>query len=99
LTDHIVALIKQMACHLPIACHLPMAEENRTWGPERIRGELLKLGVQVCKTAIQEARGPRSPSQTWVTHLRNHAREIWACGFLQTYDLLFRRVFVRVVDT
>jgi putative transposase len=78
-----------------------MARENRTWGAERIQGELLKLGVQVCKTTIQkyikEARGPRWPSQTWVTFLRNHASEIWACDFLQTYDVFLRTMFVFVV--
>jgi putative transposase len=29
-----------------------------------------------------------------VTFLRNHASEMWACDFLQTYDLLFRSLFV-----
>jgi transposase InsO family protein len=89
LTDEIVALIKQMA------------RENRTWGAERIRGEVLKLGVWVAKSTIQkyiqEARGPRSPKQAWATFLRNHAKEIWACDFLQTYDLLFRTLFVFVI--
>ena len=27
---------------------LEMARENRLWGAERIRGELLKLGTRVC---------------------------------------------------
>jgi len=89
LTDDIVALIKQMA------------EENRSWGAERIRGELLKLGLRVSKSTIQkymyEVRKPRSPKQTWATFLRNHASEIWACDFLQTYDLLFRSLFVFVI--
>jgi hypothetical protein len=26
-----------------------MAKENSLWGAERIRGELLKLGIKVCK--------------------------------------------------
>jgi hypothetical protein len=30
------------------------------------------------------------PDQTWLTFLHDHASEIWACDFLQTYDLLFR---------
>ena len=51
LADEVVALIKQMA------------QENRTWGAERIRGELLKLGLRVSKCSIQkhiqEVRGPR----------------------------------------
>jgi putative transposase len=33
-------------------------------------------------------------SQTWATFLANHASEIWACDFVQTYDLFFRTVFV-----
>jgi transposase InsO family protein len=89
LPDDLVAVIKKMA------------KENRSWGAERIRGELLKLGVRVSKSTIQryiyELRKPGSPRQTWATFLRNHATEIWACDFLQTYDLFFRAVFVFVI--
>jgi hypothetical protein len=38
LSDDILDLIRQMA------------KENRLWGAERIRGELLKLGVRVSKS-------------------------------------------------
>jgi putative transposase len=31
-----------------------MAKENGLWGAERIRGELLKLGIKVCKRTIQK---------------------------------------------
>ena len=90
LTDDIVALIKRMA------------RDNRTWGAERIRGELLKLGVRVSKSTIQkyilEVRKPGSPKQTWATFLRNHAKDIWAVDFLQTYDLFFRALLVFVVN-
>jgi putative transposase len=89
LADDIVTLIKNMA------------QQNRTWGAERIRGELLKLGVQVAKSTIQkyinQVRGPLSPKQTWSTFLRNHAKDIWAVDFLQTYDLCNRAIFVFVV--
>jgi len=89
LTDDIVALIRRMA------------EENRGWGAERIRGELLKLRIRVSKSTFQkyiyQVRKPRSPEQTWATFLRNHASEIWACDFLQTYDLLFRSLFLFVI--
>lgn len=30
-----------------------LAQENRLWGAERIRGELLKLDIHVCKRTIQ----------------------------------------------
>jgi len=80
-----VALIKEMA------------RENRLWGAERIRGELLKLGIYVCKRTIQKymrhARSPRRGGQTWATFLQNHAKDIWACDFLQITDLFFRSLF------
>ncbi len=34
-----------------------MAAENVTWGAERIRGELLKLGIRVAKRTIQRYQG------------------------------------------
>jgi hypothetical protein len=66
-----VALIKEMA------------RDNRLWGAERIRGELLKLGIRVCKRTIQNymrqvsTTGPRG--QNWKTFLRTHAEQVWAC--------------------
>jgi putative transposase len=86
LPENVVGLIKSMAY------------DNRTWGAERIRGELLKLGLQVSKSTIQkykgEVRSPLSPKQSWSTFLRNHAKDIWAADFLQTHDLFFRTIFV-----
>jgi len=74
-----------------------MARDNRLWGTERIRGELLKLGIHVCKRTIQKyMRGVRTPQprgQTWATFLRNHAAQVWACDFLQVTDLFFRPLF------
>jgi putative transposase len=80
-----------------IALIKEMAKNNRLWGAERIRGELLKLGIRVCKRTIQKymrhVRPPRSKGQNWRTFLRNHAGEIWACDFLQVTDLFFRSLF------
>ncbi len=74
-----------------------MAAANRLWGAERIRGELLKLGIHVAKTTIQrsmrQARPPRHSGQTWATFLRTHAADIWACDLLPVTDLLFRQVY------
>jgi putative transposase len=71
-----------------------MAANNRLWGAERIRGELLKLGIRVAKsgirTYIRQVRPPRRSGQTWATFLRNHAPESWACDFLPVTDLGFR---------
>ena len=74
-----------------------MATKNRLWGAERIRGELLKLGIKLSKRTVQKymrfARERRGGGQTWATFVKNHANDIWSCDFLQTYDLLFRPFF------
>ena len=78
-----------------------MAHANALWGAERIRGELLKLGMRVSKRTIQKylrACRPRAGrGQTWRTFLRNHAAEIWACDFLQLHDARFRPLFAFVI--
>jgi len=78
-----------------------MARDNRLWGAERIRGELLKLGVQISKGAILKyrprGRPPRRSGQTWATFLRHHAAAVWACDFIQVTDLCFRSLFAFVV--
>jgi transposase InsO family protein len=77
-----------------------MAAANRLWGAERIRGELLKLGIRVSKRTVQKymraARKGTPGGQRWSTFLRNHAGETWACDFLQAYDVFFRPIFALV---
>jgi putative transposase len=74
-----------------------MAANNRLWGAERIRGELLKLNITVAKRTIQrymrQAQAPRPSGQTWASFLRNHATDIWACDFMHITDLFFRPLF------
>ncbi len=80
-----VALIKEMA------------KNNWLWGAERIHGELLTLGIRVCKRTIQKYMrqvGSSSPrGQNWATFLHNHAADIRACDFLQVSDFFFRSLF------
>src|SRR5467141_3310823 len=71
-----------------------MAARNARWGAERLRGELLKLGIPVSKRTVQRHMKKRVPGDghRWSTFLRNHVT--WACDFAQTFDLLFRPIFV-----
>jgi putative transposase len=85
LSPETIILIKEMAAH------------NRLWGAERIRGELLKLDIRVSKRTIQkymrQVRPQRARGQNWKTFLRNHAKDVWACDFLQATSLFFRPLF------
>jgi len=78
-----------------------LAGANRPWGAERIRGELLEVGIRGAKSTIRryrrDARPPRRAGQPWTTFLRNHAGDIRACDFLPVTDLFFRPVFAFVV--
>jgi len=84
-----------------IALIQQMARENRLWGAERIRGELLKVGLKVAKHTIQKyiarLRPAIPPSQTWSTFLKNHAKDIWACDFLPVIDVWFRPLYLFVI--
>jgi transposase InsO family protein len=76
-----------------------MAHDNPRWGSERIRGELLKLGITVSKRSIQRyrRRGPAHPSsQTWRTFVANHAHHIWAADLLTVQTLTFKTLYVLI---
>ena len=85
----VIALIKRMAT------------DNRLWGAKRIRGDLLKLGLNVSKSVIQkymhQVHPPQASGQTWSTFLHNQADALRACDFIQVTDVLFRSVFAFVI--
>ncbi|MBI5030983.1 MAG: hypothetical protein HZB51_10680 [Chloroflexi bacterium] len=63
-----------------------MARENRLWGAERNRGELLKLGVTVAKHTLQKYIARVRPTKP--------ASQTWACNFLPVIDLWFRPLYL-----
>jgi transposase InsO family protein len=81
-----------------------MAEENVTWGEERIANELkLKLGLRVSPATVRKyLRGSRpgrspDPAQRWLTFIHNHAQAIVACDFFVIVTAGFRILYVFVV--
>src|SRR5215472_7331958 len=77
-----------------------MARENRHWGTERIRGELLKVGTAVSARSLRRyrRRGPaRPPSQSWRTFLATHVQAIWAADLFVVQTLTFQTLYVFVL--
>jgi transposase InsO family protein len=74
-----------------------MSRENPNWGTERIRGELLKLGIAVSNRSIRRHRWRRPgppDSQTWRTFLANHLKGIWAADLLVVQTINYRVLYV-----
>jgi len=74
-----------------------MARENPLWGSERIRGELLKLGIVVSNRFIRRYRWrkpTRPPSQSWRTFLANHAHAIWAADLFVVQTRTFKTLYL-----
>jgi putative transposase len=76
-----------------------MAQENLSWGEERLADELLlKLGLRVSPRTIRKylpkrleyGRGHRASSQRWQTFVRNHAQAIVACDFCVVVTATFQ---------
>lgn len=74
-----------------------MSRDNPLWGTERIRGELLKLGLVVSKRSIRRYRWskPSGPgSQRWRTFLINELKGIWAADLLVVQTATYRTLYV-----
>ncbi len=66
-----------------------------------MRGELLKLGIEVSKQTVQrympKERKEHSSSQNWATFLKNQAGNTWACDFTVVNDWMFRQWYIFVL--
>jgi putative transposase len=78
-----------------------LAKQNPRWGYQRIRGELLRLGVRVSATAIRTTLrrhgldpAPRRQSSRWTVFLRQQAAGIVACDFFTVDTLWLQRLYV-----
>ncbi len=78
-----------------------LARENPRWGYQRIKGELLRLGMQVSATAIRTTLrrhgldpAPRRTAMTWRAFLRQQATGVLACDFFTADTVWLRRLYV-----
>jgi putative transposase len=78
-----------------------LARENRLWGAERIRGELLKLNIKVAKRTIRKymlaVRSKPLSGQSWSAFLQTHGKDIWACDFVPVVTLFFKTLHAFVI--
>ena len=89
---------------LPAECQelvLKLAKENPLWGYERIRGELLKLGLRVSSTSIRNLLrryrippAPRRAGLTWRRFLQAHGSAILACDYFTVDTVFLKRLYV-----
>ncbi len=78
-----------------------LGRENPRWGDQRIRGELLKLGISVSATAVRSVLlrhglgpAPRRAGPTWPELLRAQAAGILACDFFTIETITLRTLYV-----
>jgi putative transposase len=76
-----------------------MCRENPTWGAPRIRGELLKLGIDIGQISVGKymVRFRKPPSQTWRTFLENHAKQLVSSDFFTVPTIRFQVLYVFLV--
>ena len=71
-----------------------MSTANPLWGAPRIHGELLKLGIAVGQTTVENIwRRGGATSQGWKTFLHNHADGIASMDLFVVPTISFRLLY------
>ena len=73
-------------------------KENPLWSPQRIQGELAKLGYEVSEKTVARYMKKNNPDnskrQCWLTFLRNHAKYIVGIDSLVVRNIYFKAIYV-----
>ena len=82
---------------------IQIKSEIRLWGPKRIHGELIKLGVQVSETTVKNVlrranlTPDHSPSSgNWKEFFKRH-KHVWGIDFFTVHSAFMKRMFVFVI--
>ena len=76
---------------------------NPRWGLRKIRGELRKLGIKVCRETIKKVLkerdlwsppGSRRRGRSWYQFLRDHNDRFFAADFFNIDTIFFQRLYV-----
>ena len=77
-----------------------LGRENPRWGYQRIRGELMKLGIEVSATTIRTILlrhglhpAPRRAGPTWTEFLRSQAEGILATDFFTVETISLKTLY------
>jgi len=78
-----------------------LGRENPRWGYQRIRGELLKLGIRISATTVRTILlragldpAPRRAGPTWTEFLRSQAAGILATDFFTVETIRLKTIYV-----
>ena len=76
-----------------------MSQANPLWGAPRIRGELLKLGIEVSRATVGRYMPwrPKVPSPTWRSFLQNHMHDTAAVDMFVVVTATFQLLYALVV--
>jgi len=68
---------------------IQIAQENKTWGADRIVGALKNLGIQISDQTVLNILSKngipiapdRKKTKTWAEFIKLHTEQLWACDF------------------
>ncbi|MEV6035811.1 integrase core domain-containing protein [Nonomuraea sp. NPDC052116] len=80
---------------------LRMAQENPSWGYQRISGELTGIGLLVPPSTVRDilkkaglGPAPRRTGPSWGQFLKAQAEGIWACDLFHVDTVFLKRLYV-----
>ncbi len=78
-------------------------KENYLWGPAKIHGELIKLGISISESSVRNVlrnaphfNNPSTKKLSWREFINRH-KTVWAMDFFTVHSATFRTLHVLVI--